>query len=217
MQKEEMIIKYMDLLREENEKQNLLSRKSMEEELNKHVEDSQVLLKFVSLENKKVIDIGSGAGFPALVLAMSSSLKHLTLVESDLKKSEFLKRVIKELALDNVEVLRERAEEIGQNELYREKSDYCTSRAVAPLNIMLEYSLPLLNLGGKAYMWKGRNYAEEIEASETALKLLGGSIEEIFHYNLLEERDRVIIAINKTSETASKYPRRVGVPSKRPL
>ncbi len=209
--------RYLNLLTAENKKHNLVSRRNFDEENLKHVEDSQIILQFEDLNNKRIVDIGSGAGFPALVLAIRSPESHFTLVESDLKKKNFLSKVVEELDLPNVEVVRERAELLGHHNFYRNKFNICTSRAVAQINVMLEYGLPLLVLGGEMWLWKGRNYPQEIEDAQNALNLLGGKLDSIHQYTLMGEKDRAIIIIKKVGHTPQKYPRRVGIPSKRPL
>lgn len=214
---EYIVKRYIELISEENERHNLVSRKSFDEEVDKHIEDSLKILEFEDLNNKKVVDIGSGAGFPAVLLAIKCTNTEFTLIESDLKKSLFLSRVKEELGLTNLEIVRERAEVVGQDPLYRGTFDVCTSRAVASLNIMLEYGLPLLKTDGEMWLWKGKNYLTEIEEAQNALKILNGQVNRIHLYTLMEEKDRAIVVVKKESETPSKYPRRVGMPTKRPL
>ncbi len=209
--------KFLELLIEENTKHNLVSRKAGRDELLSHIEDSRKMLDFCSLEDKKLIDIGSGAGFPGLILAIYCPGAQFTLVEADLKKSSFLLQVCEELALENVQVIRERVELMGQNPLYRGQYDICTSRAVAAMNIMLEYGIPLVKQSGQLFLWKGKNYQAEIEQAEQALKILRGRVEESYQYSLLEERDRTIVVVKKVGPTPKQYPRRVGVPSKKPI
>jgi 16S rRNA (guanine527-N7)-methyltransferase len=209
--------KFKELVLKENEKQNLISRKSIQFELDKHIEDSIKVLDFISFTNHKIIDLGSGAGFPGLVLAMYCRDADFTLVESDHKKSLFLETASQELGLSHVNVICERAEILGQDKGFREGFDFCTSRAVAAMNIMLEYGLPLIKQGGQVVMWKGCNYQQEVDQSRNALQLLGGALGNVYLYSLLEERDRAIVMVEKTAATPAKYPRRVGIPSKRPL
>lgn len=209
--------KFKELLLIENEKQNLISRRSSNEEADKHIADSLAVLPFIDLKDQGIVDIGSGAGFPAMVLAIACPNSSFTLVESDLKKSNFLQEVSMTMQVDNVIVVRERVEEMGQNPSCRESFDLCTSRAVASMNVMLEYGIPLLKPGGKMLLWKGINYQQEIDEAESALSLLHAKVEDIFFYTLLEERDRVIIVVKKEAATSEKYPRRIGIPSKRPL
>ncbi len=214
---EYIVNKYIESLAEENQHHNLVSRKSFNEEVDKHIKDSLAVLQFEQLLNNNVVDIGSGAGFPALILAMKCPDSNFTLIESDLKKSSFLAKVAAELNLSNVKVIRKRAEEIGHDADFRNGFDICTSRAVAPLNVMLEYGLPLLRVGGLMWLWKGKNYLNELEEANNALSLLKGRLVQTYLYTLMEERDRAIVVIRKEEETLGKYPRRVGIPAKRPL
>jgi 16S rRNA (guanine527-N7)-methyltransferase len=209
--------KFIDLLLAENQKQNLISRKTGPHEIGEHIKDSLVLLQYMSLDNSSIVDIGSGAGFPGLILAMRCPAARFTLIESDLKKSAFLQEAIAALKMDNVEVLRERVEVLGQKQDCRSRFDLCTSRAVAAVNIMLEYSLPLLKVGGRAVLWKGRNYLQEMDQAARALRLLGGEMESIYNYSLKDEKDRALLVIRKAAATDEKYPRRTGIPVKRPL
>lgn len=209
--------RFLELLLIENEKQNLVSRKTSRDELFTHVDDSRKLLEFCELDEKKVIDIGSGAGFPALILAIYCPGAEFTLVEADLKKSTFLTTVCEELNLRNVQVVRERVEILGKDPQYREQYDYCTSRAVAAMNIMLEYGIPLIKTEGKMLLWKGRNYQTEIIEAQKALEILQGQVVDNYLYSLVEEKDRAIVVVSKTGATPGQYPRRVGIPAKRPL
>lgn len=209
--------KFLTFLLTENQKQNLVSRRSGKAELINHVEDCRKVLSFCSLEDQKIIDIGSGAGFPGLILAIYCPGAQVTLVESDLKKSEFLKAASAELELANVQVIRERVEILGQDTLYRGKYDFCTSRAVAAMNVMLEYGIPLVKQGGRLLLWKGKNYQQEIEQAQTAIKLLKAKVENVYLYNLMEEKDRAIIEVKKEAACPKQYPRKVGIPAKKPL
>ena len=209
--------RFKQLLWRENQKQNLISRKSTMEEIDKHLLDSLQALEFVDFHGKKVVDIGSGAGFPGLVLAIALPGINMTLLESDQKKSGFLKMVQDELGMDNVQIVTRRAEEAGQDRVLREGFDLCTARAVAAMNIMLEYGIPLLKTEGELLLWKGRNYQAEICQAQKALQVLNAEVKEVFHYSLVEEMDRVIVAVKKTGACPEKYPRRVGIPVKRPL
>lgn len=209
--------RFIDFLFAENEKQNLISRQAGREDVLSHIEDSLAILKYISLSGRRVIDIGSGAGFPAIVLAMHCDDAQFVLVESDLKKSSFLESCREQLDLHNVQVVRARAEETGQDQQFRAQFDYCSSRAVAAMNIMLEYGLPLLKTGGKMLLWKGINYQAEIDAAHHALQILKAGVETVYTYPLPGERQRTIVVVNKQAATPPQYPRRVGIPLKRPL
>lgn len=208
---------FKKLLLEANTRHNLVSRRSIDQEIDKHIEDSLIVVKKFDWTGRRVIDIGSGAGFPGLVLALACPQTEFTLVEADLKKSAFLETVIEQLELKHVRVLRKRVEELGRDPDHRDAYDTGTARALASINILLEYGLPLLKLGGDLLLWKGRNYQEEVKGAHSALEILGGKIKEIIAYNLLEERDRFIVVCEKARGTPDRYPRRVGIPAKRPL
>lgn len=209
--------RFKQLLLEENQKHNLISRKAGPEEIEQHVRDSLQVLQWISLNGLKVIDIGSGAGFPGLILAMACPLCHVTLVESDHKKSGFLSYACTDLGLNNINVICERVEILGQKADYRGKYDFCTSRAVAAMRIMLEYAMPMVKPEGRVLLWKGSGYKQEIADAQNALKTIGGVVEEVHLYNLLYEHDRAIVTVKKTRPTPAQYPRKVGVPSKKPL
>lgn len=208
--------RFKERLLTENQKYNLISRRSSIEDVDMHIKDSLAILDHYSLADSQIVDIGTGAGFPGLILALACRDSFFTLIESDLKKSQFLKGLTAELNLEHVEVLRTRAEEAGRKEL-RASFDYCTSRAVAPMNVLLEYGMPLLQVGGKMFLWKGRNYEKEVEEAKNSLEILGGELEAVIPYQLIKERDRYIIVLSKQRPTSDLYPRRTGIPAKRPL
>ncbi len=201
----------------ENQKQNLISRQTADTEIDKHILDSLALQRFLSLDSETLVDIGSGAGFPGFILGLVSRETSVTLVESDQKKSRFLQETQQALQAKNIRVVRERAEALGQNPQFRGQFSLCTSRAVARIRVLLEYALPLLKVGGSLYLWKGPRYSEELSEAQSALALLGGTFEQVYAYSLCESETRYIVKIIKTSETPLKYPRKIGIPTKRPL
>lgn len=208
---------YKKYLLAANQNTNLVSRKMSSDDLDLHIEDSLKVFDRWQFKDYRLIDIGSGAGLPGLVMAIKDRNNYYTLLEADLKKSQFLEQVIELLKLQHVQVVRERAEVIGQHQDYRESFDAVSSRAVASMRVVLEYCLPLARIGGVVWLWKGPRYQEEIEEAEKVLKLLGGEIEDIFLYPLGEDRQRAIIQIRKQKASPEKYPRRPGMPVKRPL
>jgi 16S rRNA (guanine527-N7)-methyltransferase len=209
--------RFKELLLSENTKHNLISRKTNTEALEQHIEDCRKILAFMTFNKERIIDIGSGAGFPGLILAMYKPDNRVTLIEADLKKSEYLKMATEKLHLKNVNVIKKRAEEIGRENEHRASYDICCSRAVASMNIMLEYSLPLVKVGGSVLLWKGRNYEREIAEANRALQILAGKVADVYLYNLVNEKDRAIVRVEKIDITPDMYPRRVGIPVKRPL
>ncbi|NLG33219.1 MAG: 16S rRNA (guanine(527)-N(7))-methyltransferase RsmG [Syntrophomonadaceae bacterium] len=214
---EYQLIQFSRMLIEENKNHNLISRQSTEEDIARHISDSIEGMKLASFQGKKVIDIGSGAGFPGMVLAICNPTGLFTLVESDLKKGWFLERVKSELGLNNVDLISKRVEEVGQDQKHRESFDFCTARAVAAISVLLEYGIPLLKVGGELLLWKGKKYLEEMEQAKKALQILGASVKGVYRYNSDENDKRVLISFKKLQPTSDKYPRRVGIPSKRPL
>jgi 16S rRNA (guanine527-N7)-methyltransferase len=208
---------YKEYLLAANQKINLVSRRSAENEIDLHIEDSLKIFDHWTISNQQIVDIGSGAGFPGLIMAVADVRNQYTLLESDLKKHKFLEEVSVLLKLQHVQVIRDRAENIGQQESYREKFDAVTSRGVAAMRVVLEYCLPLVRVGGAVFLWKGPRYKEEMEEAGNALQLLGGRVEEIHLYNIGSDRQRAILQVRKIHSTPEKYPRRTGLPNKRPL
>jgi 16S rRNA (guanine527-N7)-methyltransferase len=166
----------------------------------------------------RLIDIGTGAGFPGIPLKIVLPNLHLTLVESVGKKASFCSHLVQVMKLDNVQVLTSRAEEVGQNPKYRESFDWAVARAVAALPVLAEYLLPLVKIGGSALAQKGESGPQEAHASEHALKLLGGQLKKITPVNLPGvAEERFLVVMQKVAATPLKYPRRAGMPSKSPL
>lgn len=209
--------KYMNLLLEWNEKINLTAITQPEEVKLKHFVDSLTVLKYIN-DDDKVIDIGTGAGFPGIPLKIMKGNTKITLLDSLNKRINFLNIVIETLNLRNIQAIHGRAEEIARNKLYREKYDVAVSRAVANLSTLSEYMLPFVKVGGKCICMKGANVNEEIEKAKNAIKELGGEIERVDNFYLSDnDNERNIIIIRKVKETSSKYPRKAGMPSKEPL
>ena len=209
--------KYMNLLLEWNEKINLTAITQPEEIKLKHFVDSLTVLKYIN-DDDKVIDIGTGAGFPGIPLKIMNKNTKITLLDSLNKRINFLNIVIEKLDLSNIQAIHGRAEEIARNKLYREKYDVAVSRAVANLSTLTEYMLPFVKVGGKCICMKGANVNEELERAQNAIKELGGEIEKIDNFFLSDnDNERNIIIIKKVKETKSKYPRKAGTPSKEPL
>ena len=213
-------IKYKELLKEWNNKINLTAITEDKQILMKHFIDSLEVVKYIN-KNSTVIDVGTGAGFPGIVIAIyfKGDIK-ITLIDALNKRIDFLEEVIKELNLLNIEIVHARAEEFGQKEKYRESYDYALSRAVAPLNILLEFDIPFIKVGGKCLLLKGTKLNEEIQESNKALEVLNSKITNIYKYNYIldgEEYNRNIVEITKEKETPNKYPRNYGKIKKSPL
>lgn len=170
------------------------------------------------LNNQHLIDIGTGAGFPGLPLKLCYPSLQLTLVDSVKKKTAFLHAVVERLQLTNVTILSERAETLGQHPLYREKFDWVVGRAVADLRVLAEYLLPLCKLGGHILAQKGVRALEEANRARDVLTLLGGSEPKLYEVNLPgRDTPHYLITSQKIAPTPSHYPRRPGIPAKRPL
>ncbi|MBO5068302.1 MAG: 16S rRNA (guanine(527)-N(7))-methyltransferase RsmG [Clostridia bacterium] len=205
--------KYYDLLVFYNSKFNLTAITEREEVIKKHFIDS--VLGVDNLVGNKLIDIGSGGGFPAIPIKIMKNDLSVTLLEATGKKCEFLKTVIKELNLENIEVINNRAEILAKDPLYRESFDLCSARAVARLNTLLEYCMPFVKVGGKFVSYKGDSTDEVLEA-QNAVKILGGKVIEVKNY-LLDGAKRSLIVIKKEKPTDKKYPRGNGKERKNPL
>ena len=208
---------YMKLLLEWNEKINLTAITEKDDIILKHFVDSLTILKYVD-KRDKIIDIGTGAGFPGIPIKIMNEKANITLLDSLNKRINFLNIVINELKLDNIVAIHGRAEELARNKAHREKYDVAVSRAVANLSTLTEYMLPFVKIGGKCICMKGANVKEEIDKAKNAIKKLGGQIEIVDNFYLSEnDNERNIVIIKKIKETEPKYPRKAGIPSKEPL
>lgn len=208
---------YMSELLEWNNNINLTAITEENEVIQKHFIDSLTILKYIN-DDDKIIDVGTGAGFPGIPLKISNERLDITLLDSLNKRILFLDNVIKKLSLNNIKAIHSRVEDAGGNSLYREKFDIATSRAVAQLNVLLEYLLPLVKVGGKCICMKGGNVDEELSNSTRALEVLGGKIENIESFELPNSNiKRNIIIVKKIKATPKAYPRKSGTPSKKPL
>ena len=208
---------YMKLLLDWNEKINLTAITEPSEIIKKHFIDSLTINPYIE-ETSKVIDVGTGAGFPGIPIKIIKENSEIVLLDSLNKRIKFLEEVINQTKLSNIKTIHYRAEEAGKNKIYREKFDIATSRAVASLNVLLEYLLPLIKIGGRCICMKGNNIKEEIEQSKNAIKTLGGELEKIEGFTLPDsDIERNIIIVKKIKETPTRYPRKAGTPSKEPI
>ena len=216
-QKSDKLYNYMKLLLKWNENINLTAITDKDEIILKHFIDSLTINKYIK-SNDMVMDIGTGAGFPGIPLRIMNDDNKIILVDSLNKRINFLNEVCNELNLENVECIHSRAEDLACKKEYRENLDVVVSRAVARLNILLEYMLPFVKVGGKCICMKGPNISEELNEATNAIKILGGKIEKIEKVILPEsDMERNIVIISKEKTTPSKYPRKSGVPSKQPI
>lgn len=212
----EQLNRYYELIVEYNKVMNLTGITEKEQVYLKHFYDSLTIAKVIDLNKEETLcDIGTGAGFPGIVLKILFPNLKITLIDSLNKRIEFLKIVIKELNLENIEAIHERAEEYAIKNI--EKFDVVTSRAVAPLNILLELSIPLLKINKYFIPYKG-NISREIIESENALKQLDSKVDKIEEFELPKENsNRTIIKIKKINKTNKKYPRKFSEIKKKPL
>ncbi len=222
----DQFIKYKDILLEWNQKMNLTAIREEREVIIKHFLDSLscIQTKYLPVQLKirkdkvKMIDVGTGAGFPGIPLKIVLPNIELTLLDSLKKRIGFLEEVCKELELRDVELVHGRAEDFGKNKDYREKYEYVVSRAVAALNVLVEYCLPFVKVGGYFICQKGPSLVEEIKDAKKAIKILGGEIVEQIKVDLpFSDRDHHILIIKKTKQTSIKYPRKAGKPDKEPI
>ena len=203
---------YSNLLLEWNEKFNLTAITDKDDIIEKHFIDSLYLTKYISLENKSLLDVGSGAGFPGIPLAIVSPSTQVTLLESNGKKVSFLKEVVNKLNLKNVQIIQGRSEELSMRELF----DFVTARAVKQLNILLEISTHLLKVGGKFIAYKG-DAEDELNESKQAIKKLSLEVIADYKYELPNAGKRELILFYKINKTPNKYPRRYSEIVKSPL
>lgn len=213
-EKKEKMLKFLEFLYEKNKVMNLTAIRDKKGMIEKHFIDSLFLTEIIKKDEQKLIDMGTGAGFPGLVLAIYYPEKEFLLVDSVRKKIEFINEVIENLELKNVKTSSERAEELIKNK--RETFDTALCRGVANLRIILEYMIPFIKVGGKFLPQKLN--LNELEESQNALKKLDATVENIYKFYLPESKDeRIIFEIEKMKKTDVKYPRKTGIPAKKPL
>ena len=212
----EMFDTYAEMLVETNKQFNLTAIKTPEDIVTKHFTDSLTVFAAADVpDGSKVIDIGTGAGFPGLPMLIYKNNLELTMVDSTGKKLDFVRSAVSALGLD-AEVIHARAEELGRGEL-REKFDFAVSRAVASLNVLCEYCLPFVRTGGSFIALKGSKADDELAVSRTAVKTLGGKFICSKEIMLADEQTRNLVIIEKAAATPPKYPRASAQISKKPL
>ena len=213
------LITYEKELIEWNQKFNLTAIRDTEAIRTKHFLDSfSCVLAWKASPPNHLIDIGTGAGFPGIPLKILYPSLKLTLVESVGKKAMFCQHIVRVLGLDHVDVIQVRAEELGQKPEHREKYDWAVARAVANLNVLSEYLLPFVKVGGMALAQKGESGPAEAQSAEKGMELLGGKLKQLIPVNLPGVvEDRYLVVVEKVAATPPKYPRKPGIPMKQPL
>ena len=217
----EQFYQYYQLLTEWNRVMNLTAITELEEVVTKHFVDSLTLVKAVDREKLRecrVLDLGTGAGFPGIPLKILFPHMKVVLLDSLNKRIKFLDEVIHSLNLEEISAVHGRAEDYGRDGDYRERFDLCVSRAVANLSTLSEYCLPFVKIGGYFVSYKSGKAEEEIRQAKGAWKLLGGKLEDTVEFSLPgSDMERSLIRVRKVEGTNKKYPRKVGIPGKEPL
>lgn len=213
------LINYEKELIEWNQKFNLTAIRDSESIRVKHFLDSySCVLAWKANPPLRLIDIGTGAGFPGIPLKIIYPTTHVTLVESVGKKAMFCQHIISKLGLEDIDVIQSRAEDIGQNPKHRESYDWAVARAVANMTVLSEYLLPLVKVGGHVLAQKGESGPAEAQSAEKAMKILGGKLKQLIPVHLPSVADdRYLVVIDKVAATPKNYPRKAGIPAKTPL
>lgn len=215
-------VDFYEMLVEKNKVMNLTAITEFEEVIVKHFLDSLAIVKVLPKDMFKsdirIIDIGTGAGFPGIPLKIAFPNIKITLLDSLNKRINFLKEVCEDLKLENVELIHGRSEDFGRNPQYREKYAVCVSRAVANLATLSEFCLPFVEVEGSFISYKAGDCGEEVKESARAVDKLGGIIEKNIEYTVpTSDLNRVLLMIKKERATPKAYPRKAGTPSKEPL
>ena len=218
--KTDKLVRYMQRILEINEHINLTAVREECKFLEKHIADSLACNDYEEFQRAKlVVDMGTGGGFPGIPLAVTNPDKKFILADSLNKRLKVIDQVAEELGISNIELIHMRAEDMGHNVKYREKIDVCVSRAVASLDILSEWCLPLVKKGGYFIPYKGENAEDEIASAETAIKVLGGDIEKI--ENPSQDKNAIsghrLIFIKKYNNTPKRFPRKPGIAKKSPI
>ena len=216
---EEQFMRYYELLVEWNKVMNLTGITEFDEVMRKHFLDSLSIVKAIEKkENIRILDVGTGAGFPGIPLKIMFPEWDVVLLDSLNKRIKFLNEVIEQLGLERICTIHVRAEDFARKEEYREKFDLVVSRAVANLSSLSEYCLPYVKEQGIFVSYKASNVEEEVKEAKKAVTVLGGSLDKIVEFQLPDtDIDRTLLVIQKIKKTSGKYPRKAGLPSKEPI
>jgi len=213
------LVTYEKELLEWNQKFNLTAIRDTESIRTKHFLDSfSCVLAWKAAPPNHLIDVGTGAGLPGIPLKILYPNLKLTLVESVRKKAIFCQHIVRVLGLEHVDVIQARAEDLGHNPQHREKYDWAVARAVANLNVLSEYLIPLVRVGGAMLAQKGESGPAEAQSAEKVMELLGGKLKQLIPVNLPGVADdRYLVVVDKVAATPPSYPRKPGIPGKQPL
>lgn len=218
-EKKEKLFAYLNLVLETNRTTNLTAITNWEEAVIKHLYDSLNVIRLTDWTGwRKILDLGSGAGLPAVPLAITYPQQTYYLMEASRKKADFLQRVKEKLHIENIVILNDRAENLAHQKSFRGQHQIVTARAVAELAVLLELTIPFCETGGYILAYKGPNYQNEIAKAKQAQELLSAVLKQELPYQLpMDMGNRTLLFFQKTRPTPKKYPRRPGIPAKRPL
>lgn len=215
----QQFVDFYEYLVEKNKVMNLTGITEFQEVLVKHFLDSLACVKAVDIKKvKRMMDVGTGAGFPGVPLKIAFPHLEACLLDSLKKRVNFLEETFQLLKLENITAIHGRAEEFAKNKAYRETYDLCVSRAVSNLATLSEYCLPYVKIGGFFISYKSGTVQEEVEQAQKAVKILGGRIQDVVYFQLPDsEIQRSLVVIEKVKATPGRYPRKAGTPLKEPL